>query len=324
LSITLARAQKHVAEQQRRLATTQQRSAWPQFLFHTTHVTNAVNIVRQGFLGARNVVENFHDVANQGALASFDASHDYARLYFRPRNPFHVRTEGIKCVSDLYRFDYQMSVPVCFIFLLTDVITRNDCLFSKGNVQRSHDFLTSDENFDTLDFNAIYHDSWTDANNRPYIHDCRMAEVAVQGQLPLAGGLNSIIFRTKWDMETFRHLCSEANVRCDHPLSVEQVRSSLFMNEGFHLTDLNFSDERIQLSFQFPVRNAPADKIYELTVVQNYPGGSLRFDKKMELSKPSLSIVNFKAEPKAIWNIDLERVLAFRGRLQHARSEIFG
>jgi hypothetical protein len=151
-----------------------------------------------------------------------------------------------------------------------------------------------------------------------------MAEVAVQGQLPLAGGLNSIIFRTKWDMETFRHLCSEANVRCDHPLSVEQVRSSLFMNEGFHLTDLNFSDERIQLSFQFPVRNAPADKIYELTVVQNYPGGSLRFDKKMELSKPSLSIVNFKAEPKAIWNIDLERVLAFRGRLQHARSEIFG
>ena len=104
MSITLARAQKHVAEQQRRLATTQQRSAWPQFLFHTTHVTNAVNIVRQGFLGARNVVENFHDVANQGALASFDASHDYARLYFRPRNPFHVRTEGIKCVSDLYRF----------------------------------------------------------------------------------------------------------------------------------------------------------------------------------------------------------------------------
>lgn len=96
------------------------------------------------------------------------------------------------------------------------------------------------------------------------------------------------------------------------------------MNEGFHLTDLNFSDERIQLSFQFPVRNAPADKIYEVAVVQNYPGGTLRYDKKIELSKPSLSIVNFKAEPQAIWNIELERVLAFKGKLQHARSEIFG
>jgi hypothetical protein len=324
LSITLARAHKHVADQQNRLATTQQRSTWPQFLFHTTHVTNAVNIVRRGFLGARNVVESFHDVANQSALAAFDASHDFARLYFRPRNPFHVRTEGIKCVGDPYRFDQQMSVPVCFVFSLSDVITRADCLFSKGNVQRSHDFLTGDANFDTLDFNAIYHDSWTDINKRPYIHDCRMAEVAVKSHLPLANGLRAIIFRTKWDLETFRYLCSEGRVQCSHLLSIEQVRSSLFMNEGFHLTDLNFNDEKIQLSFQFPVRNAPTDKMYEVTVSQIYPGGSLRFDQKIELSKPSLSIIHFKAEPQSIWNIELERVLAFKGKLQHARSEVFG
>jgi hypothetical protein len=183
LSITLARATRHTEEQEKRLADTYQRASWPRYLFHTTHVTNAVEIVRHGAISARNQVANFHDVANQGALGAFEGSHNYARLYFRPKNAFHMRTEGIKCLNDPYRFQNQMSVPVCFLFRLPDVLCRTDACFSSSNVQRSHDFKTGDEAFDTLDFDAIYHDHWTDASNRQYIHDCRMAEVAVKDQI---------------------------------------------------------------------------------------------------------------------------------------------
>jgi hypothetical protein len=324
LSITLARATKHIEEQEKRLALAKQRAFWPRFLFHTTHVTNAVEIVRQGAIGARNQVANFHDVANQGALGAFEGSHEYARLYFRPKNGFHMRTEGIKCLSDPYRLQNQMSVPACFVFGLPDVLCRADACFSSGNVQRSHDFQMGDKAFDTLDFDAIYHDHWTDASNREYIHDRRMAEVAVKDRLNLSDGLQGILFRTSWDLETFRYLLSEHGLTCPHRMGVEQLRGSIFMSEGLYITDLNFSDDRIQMSFHFPLRHAPADKSYDVCVVQQCGAGIARLDKKVVLDKPSLSIVKYRAEADALWTIHLEKELAFRGRLQHAKSELFG
>jgi hypothetical protein len=76
LSISLARAKRHIEEQEKRLSATKQRSFWPSYLFHTTHVSNAVEIVAQGYIGARNQLTTFHDVANQGALGAFEGSHD--------------------------------------------------------------------------------------------------------------------------------------------------------------------------------------------------------------------------------------------------------
>lgn len=235
-----------------------------------------------------------------------------------------MRTEGIKCLGDPYRLQNQMSIPVCFVFQLHRILCRPDACFSSGNVQRSHDFKTGDEAFEKLDFGAIYHDSWTDSSNRAYVHDCRMAEVAVKNQLQLAGALQAIMFRTSWDLETFRYLLNESRLHCPYQMGVEQVRGSLFMSEGLYITDLNFSDDRIQLSFHFPLRNSPADKSYEVCVVQECLEGTARLDNKIVLDKPSLSIVKYRTNPDSLWTIHLEKELAFRGRLQHAKSELFG
>jgi ssDNA thymidine ADP-ribosyltransferase, DarT len=324
LSISLDRAKRHIAEQEKRLSATKQRAFWPSYLFHTTHISNAVEIIAHGSIGARNQVTTFHDVANQGALGAFEGSHDYARLYFRPKNGFHMRTEGIKCLNDPYRLQNQMSVPVCFVFRLPDVLCRGDACFSSGNVQRSHDFKTGDAAFDQLDFDAIYHDSWTDTSNRQYIHDCRMAEVAVRDRLALSTGLHAILFRTIWDFETFRYLATERGIACPYRLGVEQIHGSLFMSEGLFITDLNFSDDRIQMSFHFPLRNVPADKTYDVCVVQDCALGRATLDKKIVLDKPSLSIVKFRAESDSHWTIHLDKELAFRAKLQHAKSELFG
>ena len=217
-----------------------------------------------------------------------------------------------------------MSIPVCFVFKLQRVLCRSDACFTKGNVQRSHEFMTGDDNFDTLDFDAIYHDSRTDATNQAYIHDCRMAEVAVKGQLNLADALQAILFRTNWDLETFRYLLSVKNVPCPHRMAREQVQGSLFVNQGLFLTDLNFNDDQIQLQFHFPLRYQPNDKSYDVCVVQDCSDGRKRLDKKVILDKPSLTINKYWPNADALWTIHLEKELAFQGRLQHAKSELFG
>ena len=96
------------------------------------------------------------------------------------------------------------------------------------------------------------------------------------------------------------------------------------MSEGMYITDLNFSDDRIQMSFHFPLRNVPADKVYDVCVVQQYTGGQATLDKEIALDKPSLSIVKFRQDPESVWTIHLEKELAFKGKLQHAKSEVFG
>jgi ssDNA thymidine ADP-ribosyltransferase, DarT len=224
----------------------------------------------------------------------------YARLYFRPKNGFHMRTEGIKCRNDPYRLQNQMSIPVCFVFRLAKVLCRADACFSSGNVQRSHDFQTGDAAFDQLDFDSIYHDSWTDSSNRQHIHDCRMAEVAVKDRLPLVEVLQAILFRTSWDLETFRQFLSERAIACPYRLGVEQVHGSLFMSEGLYITDLNFSDDRIQMSFHFPLRYVPANKTYDVCAVQECAAGRAQLDKELVLDKPSLSIVKFRIESGSI------------------------
>jgi hypothetical protein len=151
-----------------------------------------------------------------------------------------------------------------------------------------------------------------------------MAEVAVKDRLSLADSLHAILFRTIWDLETFRHLLNERGIASPYRLAAEQVHGSLFMSEGMYITDLNFSDDRIQMSFHFPLRNVPADKTYDVCVIQQCAAGQAKLDKKLVLDKPSLSIVKFMTESDSIWTIHLEKEFAFQGKLQHAKSQLFG
>jgi hypothetical protein len=314
-----------MAEEGKRLASSNQHKFWPQFLFHTTHVTNAVSIVKHGCVFARNNISDFYDVANQGALAAYTDSHDNARLYFRPKNSYHLKTEGIKCRNNPYREGNQMSIPACFVFKFDQVITLPNAVFSAGNIQRSRNvWLTGDSEFDTLDFKAIYHDSWVTPEQKTYIHDCRMAEVAIPQCLPLANNLRAIVFRTKLDLSTFRYMLSLENVQCPYPTGTEQVSGSLFMRKGLFLSEISFNDDAINLTFHFPDSHAPKDNKYLILCRQKSELGNLKFEGEVELVTPSLVISKFRPDPKSVWTIRLEDELAFDGVLQHAKSELFG
>jgi hypothetical protein len=201
--LSLARAQKHVKEQAARLSARRERAVWPNYLYHACDVTTAISIIHDGTLKCRNDADNFLDVANEGALNIYEGSHSCARLYFRPKNSFHFRTEGIKCIADPYRLPNHMSIPVMLVFDFVSVITLPTARFSNGNVQRSKTFLDGDAAFDALDFDSIYHDGPTNQENRDYVQNLRMSEVSVEGQVDLSPHLKAIVFRSQSDNAYF-------------------------------------------------------------------------------------------------------------------------
>src|SRR5258708_36164763 len=96
MSITVARAQRHIKDWVHNLARFPTRANWPTHLFHTCQLEVAAEIIKSGRIKCRGDVGNLIcDVANQGALWNNPDAHKYVRLYFRPRNSFHLKTEGV-------------------------------------------------------------------------------------------------------------------------------------------------------------------------------------------------------------------------------------
>ncbi len=321
MPITVDRARRHVKEQAARL--TANRAIWPQFLYHACDVTTAINIIRHDELRCRNDATDFLDVANGGALNIFDGSHSCARLYFRPKNSFHFRTEGIKCIDDPHRLQNHMSIPVMFVFDFVSVITLEGARFSSGNIQRSKTFLDGDASFNTLDFDAVYHDAPTNSQNGEYIRNMRMSEVSVEGQVPLVSHLKAIVFRTQSDMRTFEFLLELQGLRCPYKCFVERARGTLFLARALYLNDLSFAGDAISLTFNFPIDFAPPDRNFKVYIHQTVGTKTAIYDKMVELKATTFGVKNFTADNHAEWFIKLEDQLAFRGRIQAEPSELF-
>lgn len=321
MPITLDRAKRHIKEQAQRL--TANRAVWPEFLYHACDVSTAVNIIRYNELRCRNEATDFLDVANGGALNIFDGAHSCARLYFRPKNGFHFRTEGIKCINDQFRLPNHMSIPVMFVFDFISVITLPGAHFSSGNIQRSKTFLDGDASFDSLDFEAIYHDAPTNRENRDYISNMRMSEVSVEGRVPLIPHLKAIVFRTQSDMRTFEYLLELQGLRCIYKCFVERARGTLFLARALYLNDLSFTGDTISLTFNFPVDFSPADRKFKVYIHQSVGSRTATYDKTVELRATTFSVKNYTANTNAVWLIKLEDQLAFNGRIQAEPSELF-
>lgn len=319
-------ATEHVNLQSARLAQSAQRAFWLRFLYHATHVTNAVDIVQAGSLSCREGGHKFHDVANQGALAAYEGSHQFARLYFRPKNNYHIRTEGIKVLCDPYRQPQHASIPVMFLFDAVKVLSRPGTLFTAGNIQRVRNSeMSSDDEFQALDFSAIYHDDAVTPDNRDHIQDRRMAEVMVPQNLPLAESLEWIVFRTSSDMRTFDHLLKQVGGKCPYPKGTEKVPQSIFMHWGLYISELSFVEDKLIMNFHLPTRTRPPGNAYKFSIRQNCVDGQQRnYNNTFALDRPALTITGFVPDANSVWSIELEDVLAFNGTLPHAQSTVFG
>lgn len=249
MSITLNRAEAHTKEWLAKLAPFPVRANWPIHLFHTCQLEVAVEIVKADAITCRaDVKELICDVANQGALWNNPNAHKYVRLYFRPRNGFHLKTEGVKAVGDPYRIDPHMSIPIAFAFDFKKVMTSPNSRFVPGNFAKSGaDVRTGDAEFNHLDFDSIYHDSAPQPDKMAEIHNWRMSEVVVETTLPLSD-LSCVICRTPHEERTFRHALGNLQLP---KITVEQ-QGSIFMRRGIFIDEIYWKDNELNLRFHGP------------------------------------------------------------------------
>lgn len=208
---------ERVTELARRFGPTHPWTNWPRFLFHVTDVTNAASILACGHLLSRTRAEAAGYAKSDNASRRVIASTapwvlDSVRLYFRPRTPTFFHNEGIRPSGLRSPFDAHCPVPVAFLFDAAAILARADVQVSDGNlatrrrrVGRGLDFLRS------LPWEWIFHEGiprGSDEQTLATFH--RHAEVAVPGELPLAGALRYVGVRSAAEFETLRTLLNEA------------------------------------------------------------------------------------------------------------------
>ncbi|MGR3373714.1 DarT ssDNA thymidine ADP-ribosyltransferase family protein [Pseudooceanicola nanhaiensis] len=183
------------------------RKHWPRFLFHHAPLENAVGILNDGHLRARNDPHRTSalDVAAQGVIDNSTAAHDRVRLYFRPRTPTQFHIEGIQKPGECH-YGANAHAPVLVMFVLDakSILTRPDVQFSDRNMQRLDVRTGSDEAFfNTIDFAKVYHEGGTGGDSS--IIACRCAEVLPTTPLRLTDHLEGIWCRSEPERDTLLH-----------------------------------------------------------------------------------------------------------------------
>jgi hypothetical protein len=322
VGLTPERAARHIAEWSERLGPFPRNAPWPKYLFHAAHVTTAVQILRSGHLACRSGLGVIgHDVANPGALHNPPKVHDFARLYFRPKNKFHVKTEGIKCLGDPFRDRRQMSVPVMLAFDSLSVLTLPEAGFSSGMLSKVRQIGRDDRFFDSIPMERVYHDSVPETDGEA-IQEARMAEVVVPGRLPLAPHLRRILCRTALDRRTLLHLLGADAEAFRDRIVVEPMRSSVFLHHGLYLTRADLSSAGLRLDFHLP-RRGPSSGRIKIRLTKDLPGRDRdRYDLEIRGDQPSVTAGSITATSESCWMIEIEDVLAFHALIPSESSAL--
>jgi len=184
------------------------RSVWVKYVFHHTDIHNAVEILKsEKFLCRRLLDETGKmpvDNASRSIISSTEpAVKDYVRLYFRPRNPTQFRNEGVRPKGKQW-VESHCPVPVFFLFDSKEILTRDDCRFSEGNLAAVgvQGLRSTAEELAAFDFRKIYHDSPHHDNNITFHKN---AEVVVLNELDLLA-LKFIVCRSPAEKESLLNL----------------------------------------------------------------------------------------------------------------------
>jgi hypothetical protein len=302
MSITVARAERHIRDWSHNLARFPTRANWPLHLFHTCQLEVAAEIIKSGGIKCRgNVGHLICDVANQGAVWNNPEAHNYVRLYFRPRNSFHLKTEGVKAIGDPYRIDPHMSIPIAFAFDFKKIITLSNCGFVPGNFAKTGAApLSGDVEFDKMQFELIYHDSALPQEKMAEVHNWRMSEAVVSGTLSLSD-LSYVICRTIHEERTLRH---SLGAKAAPKIIVEQ-KGSIFMRRGMFIDEIYWASDLLNIRFHGPT--GFTKEAYEVKVTC-WDNNKMR-EGNFSLAPGGYRFPSIPASKDAIWKIEIEDCL---------------
>lgn len=179
------------------------RVKWPSRLFHHAPLENAVSILQQGFIRARNDPDNGlpRDVAGADIINLRDHAHQSVRFYFRPRTPTQFYVEGVRKPEDCRDFGVHAPILVMFVFRAKPILTAQGTEFSDENMQRGSALVGNNNNFfQQIPFEKVYHEGGLCGDRSIIAHRC--AEVLASSPLPLEGNLQWVYCRSEAERQT--------------------------------------------------------------------------------------------------------------------------
>ena len=188
---------------------------WPEFAFHYTDVTNAVGILKTGYIYSRTRAKDYGLMRNDNASRQVidmtqSTAKSCARFYFRPLTPTQFHNEGFKHPALRYGGDMNANVPVpvFFLFDLTELLSMPGVCFSEyGQSGHGYETLQGPEAFATLPFGKIYSNGPNDQDSIKYRH----AEINHPHAFPIDDALRRILCRNEVEKATLLRLLLESD-----------------------------------------------------------------------------------------------------------------
>lgn len=181
-----------------------QPSDWAGYVYHFTHLTNALDIIRSKKILSRNKANgsDFADAAGN-VVGRRSTSHDFARFYFRPQTPTQFYNESLgKDHTDDNYFDRARAlglpkcpIPVFFKFDLQEIVLKypDKCYISDGNMQTNWaDFGPIDKMMSRFKYKDLF-STVKSTDIKTYL-DCSQQEFLVRGELNISEIKNFEVF----------------------------------------------------------------------------------------------------------------------------------
>ncbi len=231
-------------------------SWWPRFAYHYTDVTNAVSILKSGYLYSRTDASQLNVMMNDNASRQVISMTDSGvvskvRFYFRPLTPTQYYNEGYKHPALRYDGDENANVPVP-VFLLFDLeklLALPGVEFSETS-QAGHGAkaFSGVEAFSKLNFDYIYDNSF---DNFEATKAYRHAEIVHPNSMPIDACISNILCRSNLERTTLLNLLKE-----ESPLAFEKYKNVIkvykqdtFENNGLFLSECVYHKNTVSISF---------------------------------------------------------------------------
>lgn len=229
------------------------RAWWPEYLFHTTEVLNAINILEsEQLLSREDVGDDMRwENANRGIIGQTpeDIRH-MARFYFRPRTPMTHNNEGFRTLVNRHPHAY-CPFPVMLIFRSAPILTLEGTAFSNGNCSARETTVGTTADFlEMLPFADIYHDSaWAQGEEGRRIRHHRQAEVLVPSPFLFGATRPHVRVRSVAERETLLSLLSaETLARYRGRIQVSS-KQRLFYKQWTYIESVALVRNRLTIRF---------------------------------------------------------------------------
>lgn len=229
---------------------------WPRYAFHYTDVTNAVGILKEGFLYSRDDASKKHLMSNDNASRqvidmTYSGAISAVRFYFRPLTPTQYHNEGFKHPDLRYCHDTNANVPVpiFFLFDLDTLLQMPDTQFSEQSLAGGGGtLLRGEENFNKLNFKQIYKNGYMEDSfiEKRYRH----AEIVYPSAFNIRSSLKYIVCRNDIERNTLLNLLREkGNKLFSSYKDIIIVNNGCFENNGLYITECRYYEDKVVIAY---------------------------------------------------------------------------